>query len=979
MNTNPPIPNSTPPAIPNDGGASLFPMEQEVAPSAVWSLNDPAAVWMVADGELHVFASRFENGQSVGARRHLFSVPTGGLIFGVSFPDIPTFIGLSATSTAKAIIRKGRLDAWVAALQRPEHRDQAIEAAQRWLENFSALLPMQTTPFQAMIPSGKESLTVPAGASLSVAQGCWGIRIAQGRGHFLSDKHLPLSTESDWTLLTPRTWIEAVEECRMDLAPATELLTSAHAAAIIIDFHSLALKALMRQHECQTEGEHTRLSERQEMMDRSFSQALQRQAALLDATWAARLDAAADGDLLLSACRILGARMGITFTAPPERPDTFQEVEPVRAIARASKVRVRDIRLVEGWWRREHGHLLAFHRETHQPVVLIAAGGRYRAINPQTLNESSVDAAFAQTIDPRAYIFYRPLPEGVVSGRNILAYSLRGNGRDIWTILAIGLLGGLLGLIAPLVTEIIFSFVIPNGAIHYLQEIAIGLVVVALAAMVFNLTRAMALLRIEGRSDNALQAAVWDRLLRLPTSFFRGYTAGDLASRAIGINSIRQMLSGTVINSMIGGVFSVINLILIFYYSWKLAILAVCLAAVTVLFTWLVARIQLRYQRQSTAAQGYLSGLVLQLICSVAKIRITGSESRMFTLWSDAFLRKKQHDLKAALNGAIASTFNSTFPLVCTLLTYLIFVWLLQDQLGTGQFLAFNAAFGQFMVGLLAVNSSFIALIKIRPYYERSKPIFETAPEVTSGSIDPGVLSGTIRVQQVSFRYKSGGPLVLKDVSFTTKSGEFLAIVGPSGSGKSTMMRLLLGFDVPEIGEIFYDGHDLRQVDLVALRRQIGVVLQNGRVFSGNIYQNIVGAMRFSMDEAWAAAKAVGFDEDIKAMPMGMHTHISEGGTNLSGGQRQRLMIARALVRKPRIILFDEATSALDNTTQAVITHSLQAIKATRIVIAHRLSTIISADRIIVIQNGAIVQSGVYADLANQPGPFQDLARRQII
>jgi ABC-type bacteriocin/lantibiotic exporter with double-glycine peptidase domain len=296
-----------------------------------------------------------------------------------------------------------------------------------------------------------------------------------------------------------------------------------------------------------------------------------------------------------------------------------------------------------------------------------------------------------------------------------------------------------------------------------------------------------------------------------------------------------------------------------------------------------------------------------------------------------------------------------------------------------GGFVAFNAAFGQFLGASLGLAMTAISVIGIIPAYERAKPILKAIPEAQgASSLDPGRLHGAIECSRILFRYESDLPLVLNDISIQIKPGQFVAFVGHSGSGKSTLFRLLLGFETPESGSIYFDGMDLADIDPQALRRQMGVVMQNGKVFDGDIFTNIVGASPLTIADAWAAARSAGFDKDIEAMPMGMNTVISEGGGGLSGGQRQRLMIARAIVHRPRILLFDEATSALDNQTQSIVSRSLEALEATRIVIAHRLSTIINADQIYVFDQGRITQHGTYEELAGQEGLFRDLAQRQI-
>jgi ATP-binding cassette subfamily C protein len=320
------------------------------------------------------------------------------------------------------------------------------------------------------------------------------------------------------------------------------------------------------------------------------------------------------------------------------------------------------------------------------------------------------------------------------------------------------------------------------------------------------------------------------------------------------------------------------------------------------------------------------------------------------------------------------------FPILSSGVIFAVMIMVQQsgELMMTGDFIAFNTALGTFTASMLSMTGALVAIQMAIPLYEQAKPILEALPEVNTSKALPGPLTGELEVKHVSFRYDEDGPLVLDDVSVQAQPGEFVAFVGPSGSGKSTILRLLLGFETPEAGSIYFDGQELDGLDIQAVRRQIGVVLQNGRLMSGNLFTNIAGSTAATQDDAWAAARMAGFDEDIKQMPMGMHTVISEGGNTLSGGQRQRLMIARAIVNRPRLLYFDEATSALDNRTQRIVSESLERLQATRIVVAHRLSTIIKADRIYVIDRGRVVQEGTYEELIREDGLFAELAKRQL-
>jgi ATP-binding cassette subfamily C protein len=361
----------------------------------------------------------------------------------------------------------------------------------------------------------------------------------------------------------------------------------------------------------------------------------------------------------------------------------------------------------------------------------------------------------------------------------------------------------------------------------------------------------------------------------------------------------------------------------------------------------------------------------------VGKLRVAGAERRAYALWAERFAEQRRRAIEAQRFANLQTAFNATYSVLTLLALFAMAGLSAEEGLTTSGFLAFNAAFGQFQAAALSMISLLSTVLTLVPIYERLKPILTTVPEVDSTKADAGDLTGDVELGHISFRYKEDGPLILDDVSIRARPGEFVALVGPSGSGKSTCLRLLLGFEQPASGSIYFDGQDLPSLDIHSVRRQIGVVLQNGRPMVGSLFSNIVGEGDLGIDAAWEAARMAGLEEDIRAMPMGMHTVVSEGAGTFSGGQRQRLLIARALVHRPRILLFDEATSALDNRTQEIVSQSLERLKATRIVVAHRLSTILRADRIYVMKSGRVVEQGTYEDLVRQGGLFARLVERQ--
>ncbi len=651
----------------------------------------------------------------------------------------------------------------------------------------------------------------------------------------------------------------------------------------------------------------------------------------------------------------------------------------MESIARASSVRIRRVRLEEHWYRKDSGAFVGYLAATQQPVALLPKGpSRYQLWDPVTLASVSVNEEVAARLSTHAHTFYRSFPAERLDSTKLIAFGVRGLERDIARILMAGVLAGLLGLIPPIASGTLFDSIIPGADRGQLLEVFLVLLAAAISTWLLGLVQGFALLRVEGRMDAGLQAALWDRLMSLPATFFRRYNAGDLAVRSLAISSMRQVLAGAALSTVLTGVFSAFSLALLFYYGKGFALPAAGLVLASFLVTAVAAFFQVRIQREFSELSGRVAGLLPQLLGGISKLRVAGAEERAFARWAIRFAEQKR---LAVRSRRISASLIVFFPLFQALTMMALFSFLVRPSgpsLSTGAFLAFQAAFLQVLSGASQIGQTLISVLGVVPLYERARPILETLPEVSVSRADPGTLAGEIEFSHVAFRYRPGLPAVLKDVSFRIRAGQFVAFIGGTGSGKSTLFRLMLGFESPESGSLFLDGQDLALLDVQAVRRQIGVVLQQGSVLGGDLFSNITGSLPLTVDDAWEAARMAGLEEDIRNMPMGMFTVIPDGGLGLSGGQRQRLQIARAIVNRPRLILFDEATSALDNQTQAVVTESLSRLKSTRIVIAHRLSTILEADCIFVLNNGVIEESGTYADLIARNGVFATLAKRQL-
>ena len=683
---------------------------------------------------------------------------------------------------------------------------------------------------------------------------------------------------------------------------------------------------------------------------------------------------------LLIAVGAVGKTLGITIR-PPARSENSSTIE---AIASASGFRIRRVTLTSNWWKTDCGSLLAFTKEEKQPVALLPVKAtKYEILDPVELKRTPVNRHTAAKLDSIAYTFYRPLTDREITVFNILQFAFRGSTADLLKILWVGISATLFGMLTPQITGILIDYVIPDAKHNLLIQMGLGLLAASFGVTIFQLAQSFVILRVQTQVSLDTQAAVWDRLLKLKPTFFRQYSTGDLHDRVSAITQIRDRLSGSILRTLLTSLFSLLNLVLLIFYSFPLALVAIAIALVAIIITTVSGMITRRKMRPLQQLSGEIFGLTVQLIGGVAKLRVAAAESEAFACWAKKYTQQIKLMLSTQLIEDLVTTFNVILPAVSSILLFGLAVYFTQQSpetgLSTGTFLAFNTAFATFITSATRLSNTLIDILEITILWERARPILKAKPEVDSNKYHPGKLSGALKLERVCFRYRQDTPLVLENITLEAQAGEFIALVGSSGSGKSTIIRLLLGFETPESGKIFYDGKDLSGLDIAAVRRQLGVVLQNGRIMSGSIWENIAAGAIVTLDEAWSALKMAGLADDIQAMPMGIHTIISEGGGNLSGGQRQRLFIARALAHKPQILLFDEATSALDNRTQAIVTQSLEQLGVTRIVIAHRLSTIRHADKIYVLERGRIVQQGSFEELVAVEGLFADLMARQMV
>ncbi|MGW1274068.1 NHLP bacteriocin export ABC transporter permease/ATPase subunit, partial [Streptomyces sp. NPDC002491] len=653
-------------------------------------------------------------------------------------------------------------------------------------------------------------------------------------------------------------------------------------------------------------------------------------------------------------------------------------LDPVERVALASRVRARAVRLDGRWWRDDVGPLVGRRALSGAPVALLWRRGGYVAVHPATGRETPVEKANAEEFEPRAVMFYRPLPERRPGPLGLLRFCMRGAAGDLTNLLLSGLATVAIGALVPIATGKVLGEYVPKAQQGLIVQVCLAVMVAGVVAAAFTLLQNLTVLRLEGRVEATLQPAVWDRLLRLPTTFFAERSTGELASAAMGVSAIRRLLAGLGPSVAQSVTIGAMNLGLLLWYSVPMALAAIGMLVVIASVFLALGLWQVRWQRRLVVLSNKLNNQAFQTLRGLPKLRIAAAENYAYAAWAAQFARSRELQQRLGRIKNLSTVLGSVYLPLCSLLMFMLLAGPARGALSAGDFLTFNTSMTMLLTSVTSLTGAFVSAVAALPLFEEIRPVLEATLEVRTGSTRPGPLTGALEARRLSFRYSDDGPLVLDDVSFEVRPGEFVAVVGPSGCGKSTLLRLLIGFDRPLSGSVLYDGQDLAALDQAAVRRQCGVVLQHAQPFTGSLLDVICGTGAYTPEEAMAAAELAGLAEDIRRMPMGLHTIVSGSGS-VSGGQRQRLMIAQALIRRPRILFFDEATSALDNETQRTVIESTRKLNATRVVIAHRLSTVMDADRVIVMENGRIAQQGPPAQLlADTAGRLHELVRRQL-
>ena len=657
-------------------------------------------------------------------------------------------------------------------------------------------------------------------------------------------------------------------------------------------------------------------------------------------------------------------------------PNIVDFDERIDWLCRPTGTMRRNVRLEGDWWKKAFGAMVG-HLDTGEAVPLLPHGIHgYHYLEPGTNRKVKVNAMTAWRIQSEAVLFYLPLPAKPLKTTDLVAFIARVfNRNDYFLVLVAAAAAALIGLALPWANQVAFSVVAPSGQARLILPIAALLLGVVVSTALINACRSLVMSRVSMKLDVVAEAATFARILALPTSFFKEYSSGNLGNRVSTVTMLAQQLADIVLGAALTALLSTVYIIQIGTFTPVLVLPALVIALVQAAFMVIATLLTMRYESETMEANAKLSGEVTALLNGVQKIKLAGAEDRAFAKWAHSYANYAR---PAYNRPALVRSLPAVVTLVGLLGTIVIYYLAGSNSVAIADYMAFSAAFGQVTASFVALAEMAGQFAQINPMLDMVAPILEATPEIAEGKPSVESLSGGIEVSGVSFRYGEDLPYVLNDLSFNIKPGEYVALVGRSGCGKSTIVRLLLGFEEPERGAVYFDQYDVQRVDLRSLRQHVGVVMQDGKLFMGDIANNItISTPSATLDDAWSAAELAGLADDIRKMPMGMQTLVTEGSGGVSGGQRQRIMIARAICGQRRVLIFDEATSALDNVTQKHVSDSLDSLKCTRVVVAHRLSTVKNCDRILVVDGGKIAEEGTYDELIAKNDLFAELVERQ--
>ena len=648
-------------------------------------------------------------------------------------------------------------------------------------------------------------------------------------------------------------------------------------------------------------------------------------------------------------------------------PSNFDELE---LLLEQYNVFFRTITLSDGWWTRCTGYMLGFMADDNSHVVLVPGFTDYTFTHPKT-GESMKASKHHNLLKQEALIACFPFPEEKLTVRSIMRYAV--SCLCIYDLLfcLIACLGvTLLTMFTPYVCKLIFSEVIPSGDASQIVPIATLLLSAAAGLTMVEISRNLVVVRIKDKVEYSLQTAIMSRLLLLPATFIKEFTPGDISNRLLSLSRVSSNLTANFLSTLLTFLFSAVMFIQFFIYGGPLLTTGIIVIMIQ-LFAIMMEYYYIEKVQLSVNASGsHLIGTLFALFSGIQKIKTSGAEFRAFHQWAKAYAPSEMYSSSQPL----ASFYITGVSYCLKYLPMIVTMWAAWHYgLALSDYIAYCAVLSLVCKAVSQLQGITKMVSRLLPETRLCQPIMAATPEVKEGRRVVKRITGQIDIRGLKFRYADDMPLLFDGLNLTINSGDYVALVGTSGCGKSTLMRLMLGLEHPLGGSIFYDQYDLDDINLRSLRQFcIGVCMQDGQLIEGTIRDNIIfNDPHLTDEDAWEAARLAALDKDIRKFPLGMDTPITVDGKGVSGGQRQRILIARALVRKPKVLFLDEATSALDNISQHIVVENLAKLKCTRIVIAHRLSTIQQCNRIIVLKDGRVADDGNFNELQAR-GYFSD-------
>ena len=946
-------------------------------------MADPGSVWLVESGAVDIFLVERQNGVERTALQLLTRADAGRLLPGVVPQTEETTLSLTAKGLPGTVLR--RLSVEDLADVQVSELASLVDA---WIMDVSAALsrdPMNQPLPNVLLEAGQSPSM--EGRTVSARRGVAWVRMpasSPGAGLYMDlvdvgDGDPDSVSATDAFPLTPASWLTLTPPQRL-AAPLSsdELAADGRLLPSLARFHGLVL-ATERINRMLAVVDQAHL-ERASTVVRRVDETRARNQLLNVSGWQEPISVDDDGSPLAKALRSVGRHEGIRFLWP-KRTGSLESPPDLIDVLDVSCVRGRRVQLdaIDHWWTGDSGAMLAFRAEDGSPVALLpGAFGRYRMFDPATERTTAVTAECVSSLSGEAWHFYRSMGSGSVRVSELLSIFGKGLGTGLARFAAAGLAGGLVMLLPALALGFVVNRAIPNGALGLLVPTAAGLAAVALLGALIHVLQGMALMRVEGRIASRIEAAFWDRLLRLPLGFLHRYTAGDRAMRGMAFQRLRDAAQGVAANNVLSIVFLLPALLVIFLYDAVLGGITSAFGLLALVVTVTLGLRQVSPYARMIRASHRLTGVLFQFVNGIAKLRIEGAEGSAYAVWARHFGEQQRAEIELGIWDAHLRAFGAALPLLAAATLLAAMTLLGAEALSVGDFLFVYAAFMLFVTGVVRLGASFAAVAAVGPELAQIQPFLDEPPEASDGQEPVEFLGGDLKFDRVSFGYDSASPMILDDVSMHARRGEFIAIAGPSGSGKSTLFRLALGLNEPNAGTVYYDGRDLRQLNVRQLRRKVGAVPQKTGLHPQDLWDNIAANQDdIAAEDVWWAARTASVADEIKEMPMQMLTCVGDNQSVMSGGETQRITISRALARKPRILLFDEATNFLDNENQSRVMSELAKLPVTRIVIAHRLSTLRQADRIYVMQAGKVVERGTYEELNAAGGVFHELVRRQ--